>query len=208
MNINWHGQFCFQITTNQKKGEQVSVLIDPLEEGVGLKLPKLKTDILLTTHENKLGLPEMIGDETLLISGPGEYEIKEVFIQGIPIEKSKTTIYTIMAEEIRLCHLGNLAAEELTSKQLDEIGEIDILFVPVGGGSAMGPEKAAKIIKQIEPRIAIPMNYQLPGLKLPLGELSQFLNEMGIETVEEQNKLSIKSKDLPLENTTVMVIKP
>lgn len=206
MNINWYGQFCFQITVIPKKGEQVSVLIDPLEEGIGLNLPKLKTDILLSTHDGNLKLKDMVGAETFLINEPGEYETKEVFIQGVAVEK--TIIYIIVAEEMRICHLGNLDIGELSSNQMDDIGEIDILLVPVGGFSAMGPEKAAKIIKQIEPRIVIPMNYQLPGLKEKVGELSQFFNEMGMESAEEQNRLSIKKKDLPLENTIITVVKP
>lgn len=213
MIVAWYGQFCFQLTTIPKKGEQVSIVIDPLGKDSGLKLPRLKTDILLATHDaNSKNEAVVFNNGHFLITDPGEYEVKGVFVQGIPVigngGKKKTTIYIIATEGIKICHLGNLALEELSSEQMDEIGEVDILMISVGGDGAMDSKQAAKIIKQIEPRLVIPMNYKIPGLKIKLEGLQQFLNTMGIESVESQNKLSIKKRDLPTEKTTVMVIKP
>ena len=211
MIITWYGQFCFQITTSPKKGEQVSIVIDPFEKGSGLKLSKIKTDILLSTHDDSSKNEAIVfNNGHILIASPGEYEAKGVFIQGIPVieQDKRTTIYTIIAGGIRICHLGDLALEELSSEQMDQIGEVDILLVSVGGGKATDSKQAAKIVKQIEPRLVIPMNYNIPGLKAKQEDLQQFLNVMGLESVESQNKLSIKKKDLPTEKTTVMVIKP
>ncbi len=213
MIIIWHGQFCFHITTSPKKGEQVSILIDPLEKDSGLKLAKTKTDILLTTHNaNPKNEAIVFNNDHISITSPGEYEAKGVFVQGISVvekeKKKKTTIYIFIAGGIRICHLGDLALEELSSEQMDKIGEVDILMVPIGGGNALDPKQAGKIIKQIEPRLVIPMNYMIPGLKEKKEDLQQFLNVMGLESVESQNKLSIKKKDLPTAKTTVMVIKP
>ncbi len=211
MIIIWHGQFCFQITTSPKKGEQVSILIDPLEKNSGLKLAKTKTDILLATHnDNPKNEAIVFNNGPILITSPGEYEAKGVFVQGISVveKKKKTTIYTLTAGGIRICHLGDLALEELSPEQMDKIGEVDILMVSVGGGDALDSKQAGKIIKQIEPRLVIPMNYRIPGLKEKVENLQQFLNVMGLESIESQNKLSIKKGDLPTEKTTVMVIKP
>ena len=212
MIIIWHGQFCFQITTSPKKGEQVSIIIDPLEKDSGLKLAKIKTDILLATHNANFKNEALVfNNDHILITSPGEYEAKGVFVQGISVvekeKKKKTTIYIFIAGGIRICHLGDLALEELSPEQMDKIGEVDILMVPVGGNNALDPKQAGKIIKQIEPRLVVPMNYSIPGLKEKQEDLQQFLNVMGLESVESQNKLSIKKKDLPTEKTTVMVIK-
>lgn len=207
MIIIWHGQFCFQIATSPKKGEQVSIVIDPFGKDCGLKPSRIKTDILLTTHgENSKNEAIVFNDSPFLIASPGEYEAKGIFVQGIPIveeEKKKTIIYTVLAEGIKICHLGHLTLDELSPEQLDQFGEIDILMISVGD-----PKQASKLIKQIEPRLVIPMNYNIPGLKTKTEDLQQFLNVMGIESIESQSKLSIKKKDLPTEKTTVMVIKP
>ncbi len=109
-----------------------------------------------------------------MIEEPGEYEVKDIFIQGIPSfhdeeegkKRGQNTIYTIEAEGIRLCHLGDLGQKELNSDQLEKIGDIDILMVPVGGVYTINSKGAAKIISQIEPRLIIPMHYHIPRLKI------------------------------------------
>jgi len=164
MHIIWRGQFRFQILVSPIKGEQVKLTIDP---------PKLEVNA---------------GESPFLIEGPGEYEIKDIFIQGIA-SFYPNTIYTIDAEEMRLCHLGDFNQKELTPEQLDKMGDIDILLVPAG---------ASKIVSQIEPRIVI-----------PTGEgISKFLKAMGRKTIAPQPKILIKKKDLPKEETKVIVLKP
>lgn len=163
MHIIWKGQFRFQLITAPVKGEQVYINIDS---------PKVE----LKT-----------GDGPFFIDGPGEYEIKDIFLQGIPAGP-QNTIYTIEAEGIRLCYLGNFDQKELTPDQLDKLGDTDILMVPA---------QMAKIVSQIEPRIVIPM-----------GEgVNKFLKEMGRKSVQSQPKLLIKKKDLPQE-MKIVVLKP
>lgn len=212
MNINWYGQSCFQINLSREKNNPVSVLIDPFdEEYVGLKLPRnLGADVVLVTHEHKdHNNTKRVSGSPFIISGPGEYDIKSVYIQGIPAfhdnskgaEKGSITIYTIKAEEIKLCHLGDLGQKELTSEQLDKIGEINILMVPVGG-------EAIKIISQIEPNIIIPMHYHIPGLKIKLDGVDKFLKCLGIKSLEPLPKLSIKKKDISEDEAKVITLQP
>ena len=217
MQIIWHGQSCFQIITNQAKNGQRTIVIDPFDETLGLRVPKLEADILLVTHghydHNNV---KAVGGNPFLISGPGEYEAEDVFIQGIPAFHDKTkgksqgenTCYTIETEEIRLCHLGDLGQSELTEQQLQAMGEIDILMVPVGGIYTIDGEGASKIISQIEPKIVIPMHYSLPKLKIKLEGIEKFLKVMGKKEIESLSKLSIKQKELPLEEMEIVVLNP
>ena len=214
MHIIWHGQSCFQILAARAKAEQVSIAIDPFEATIGLKPPSFSADALLITHSHPdHNNKKAIKGDPLVIDGPGEYEIKDVFIEGIPSwhdeeGKQLNTIYVIEAEEMRLCHLGDFGQKELTTEQLDKIGDIDILMVPVGGVYTVDAKGAAKVIAQIEPRIIIPMHYHIPKLKVKLDGVDKFLKEMGRKSVEAQPKLLMKKKDLPAEETSIVVLKP
>jgi len=217
MNIFWHGQSCFQIISSQGKNNHVNIVIDPYSEDIGLKVSKLEADIVLITHNHHdHNNVKAVGGNPFLVSGPGEYEIKEVFIQGIPAfhdsssgkERGVNTIYTIEAEELRLCHLGDLGQKELTPEQIDKIGQVDILMIPVGGIYTISAKEAVKIMSQIEPNIIIPMHYQLPKLKLKLDGLDKFLKTMGIKKLDSLPKLSIKKKDVLSEEAKIIVLNP
>ncbi len=191
--------------------------MDPFTEETGLSLPKLDSEILLITHDHydHNNIKEVAGSP-FLIQGPGEYERKDIFIQGIPSyhddkegkERGRNTIYTIEAEEMNLCHLGDFGEKELSPEQLEKIGDVDILMVPIGVTFTLDAKGAAKIISQIEPRIVIPMHYHLPKLKEKIDGLEPFLKEMGQKSVESQPKLLIKKKDLTAEETKVVVLQP
>jgi len=176
MNIQWHGQSCFQIIARREKNSPISIVIDPFDESLGLRVPKLEADILLITHSHrdhnnvKAVSATTSGSSPFLISGPGEYEVKEVYIQGIHSwhderegrERGENTIYTIEAEDLKLCHLGDFGQKELTEEQLEKIGEVDVLMIPVGGVYTISAKEAIRVMSQIEPKIIIPMHYQIP----------------------------------------------
>jgi len=221
MNITWYGQSCFKIVASQGKNSQVSIVTDPFLEEVGLKLPKLEADILLISHsygdQNNLKV-KVVGGSPFLISGPGEYDVKKVYIQGIyswcdekeDQKLGENTIYTIEIEDLKLCHLGDIRQRELSAFQIEKIGDVDILMVPVGGVLTVDSKTAAKIISQIGPKIVIPMHYQIPKLKakVKLEGLDKFLKVMGVKTAEALNKLLIKKKDLSGEGMKIVVLKP
>lgn len=214
MNIIWHGQSCFQITSSQSKSGQVNIVIDPFDDSLGLRAPKLEADILLTTRKDYEHSGEKnIGGSPFIVDGPGEYEIKEIFIMGIPApssekEKSFNTIYTIEAEEIKICHLGFFNQKELTDEQVEKIGETDILMIPVGGNDVISAKEAIKIMSQIEPKITIPMYYQIPKLKTNLEGVDKFLKAMGVKKVETLPKLSIKKKNISSDEAKIIILNP
>jgi len=208
MNISWHGLSCFEISTSQNKNHQVNIVIDPFDENLGLRLPKLEADILLITDLNQKNNTKAVTGDPFIINGPGEYEIKDVYIEGAPVldEKNLTTIYTIEAEDLRICHLGNFKKSELSPDQVDKLGEIDILMVPIGG--SISAKEAIKIMSQIEPHITIPMQYHLPKLKVKLDGLDKFLKALGIKKIETLPKLSIKKKNILPDEAKIIALEP
>jgi len=217
MTIQWHGQSCFQIIARREKNNQVSIVIDPFDEALGLRVPKLEADILLTTYSHSdHNNVKVVAGQPFLISGPGEYEVKEVYIQGIHSwhderegkERGENTIYTIEAEDLKLCHLGDFGQKELTEEQLEKIGEVDILMIPVGGVFTISAKEATRVMSQIEPKIIIPMHYQIPKLKLKLEGVDKFLKVVGIKSIAPESKLSIKKKDIVQEEVKIVVLKP
>jgi len=217
MNINWHGQSCFQISSTRGKDNHVSIVIDPFDESIGLKVPKLQADILLVTHDHSdHSNIKAVSGQPFIIKGPGEYDIKKVFIQGISgyhdnaqgAQRGGITIYTIETEGIRLCHLSDLGQKELSPSQLDKIGDIDILMIPVGGVYTIDAAEAIKVIAQIEPRIIIPMHYKIPKLKIKLDDIDKFLKNLGIKKQESLPKLSIKKKDISIEEAKIIILQP
>lgn len=202
MNITWYGQACFRLESRDTR-----VLIDPFGKEIGLKIPRFNETIVLVTHNHHdHNNVEGMAGETFIIRGPGEYEKSDVQIVGIQSfhdntqgsERGLNTIYVIKMEDIKICHLGDLGQHELTDEQIELIGGVDILMVPVGGTYTIDGKEAAAIVKQIEPKIIIPMHYKVPGLTVKLESAEDFLKEVGIKP-EEVESYKITAKTLPQE---------
>lgn len=215
--ISWFGQSCFQINISNSKEHSVTIVIDPFDETIGLKVPSLSADLVLVTHNHHThNNIKAIKGNPFLIQNPGEYEIKKVYIEGIlafhdnkqGAERGEVTIYTIKGENLKFCHLGGLGQSQLFDEQLEKIGAVDILMIPVGGVFTISAGEAQKIISQIEPKIVIPMHYQLPGIKLKLEDLKRFLKIMGENSLTYQKKLLIKEKNLPKEGMEIIPLLP
>jgi L-ascorbate metabolism protein UlaG (beta-lactamase superfamily) len=177
--IYWAGQSCFQISVSNGKDNSADIVIDPVGSSTA--------DILLLTNKKLEG--GKVRGEPFKIDGPGEYEIKGVFVQGI--SSSSNTIYIIESEDMRFCHLGNFDQKELTDEQLEKIDGVDILMVPAEN------EWVQKIIGQIEPKIVIPMLYS---------SSAKFLKAMGKQSIAPVEKLTIKASALPKEGALEIVV--
>lgn len=219
MQIVWKGQACFSIVITRGKQEQVKILIDPFEDSIGLKLPPQEADIVLVTHgHSDHNNVKIVKGDPFIIDSPGEYEVKSVFVQGVTTfhddvqgkERGLNTIYTITAEGITLCHMGDFGQKELTPEQVDKIGDVHVLMIPVGGTYTINGKEAGKVISQIEPKIIIPMHYALPKLKPNLAKVEEFLQVMGKKGLEPQGKLSLKAKDVAGETkeAEIVVMRP
>jgi L-ascorbate metabolism protein UlaG (beta-lactamase superfamily) len=200
VDINWLGHSCFRI-----KGNQAVIITDPFPPDLGYSLGKQTADIVTVSHQHPShSYTEGIGGEPKIISGPGEYEISGVLIIGIATfhdsvrgqTRGKNTVYLIEIDGITICHLGDLG-HVLTSEQVEEIGDIDVLLLPVGGVSTINAAMAAEVIRQLEPKVVIPMHYKTPSLKRELDPVDDFFKEMGVGQIEPRNKLSVSRTNLP-----------
>jgi len=215
MIINWYGHSCFKITN---QGGHLIVLTDPFDKKTGLNPPRCSADIVTVSHQhydhnNVKAITGMEGNQPFIIDSAGEYEIKGVSIVGCRSfhdqeKKEQNIIYVMEIDKIRICHLGDFGQDKLEDKQIEKIGNIDILMIPVGGNFTIGAKRAVKIVNQIEPRIIIPMHYNLPGVKIKLNDVKDFLKEMGLNGIEAVDKLTIKKKDLIEKETEVVLMKP
>jgi L-ascorbate metabolism protein UlaG (beta-lactamase superfamily) len=215
MIITWLGHSAFKL---QGKGnsEVITIVCDPFQpEKTGLKLPRLEADIVTISHDHDdHNNVQAVKGDPHIITGAGEYEIKGVFIEGVPsyhddekgAKRGGNIIYRFEIEDLSITHLGDLGTE-LDNKQLSSLEGTDILLVPVGGIYTINAAKAVSVINQIEPRIVIPMHYQVPGLKLSneLASLDAFIKAISIKPRQEE-KLKIVKKDLPQDNMEVVVL--
>lgn len=200
MEISFIGHSCFRL-----RGRDASVVIDPYGKGIGLTTlvpSRFSADVLAITHDHPgHNNRAMVGGDPKVIEGPGEYEVKGVSIQGVAAyhddEKGArlgpVTMYSITLDEVVVAHLGDLG-HGLSEAQQDQLGSVDVLLLPVGGGNALAATAAVAVANQLEPRVVIPMHYKLPGLTLDLDEPRHFAAEMGIETIEYQPKLTLNGK--------------
>lgn len=194
MIINWYGQSCFRIQT-----KDIIIYTDPFDKNIGLRPPQGHADVVTISHDHyDHNNVVAFKDVDFLINTPGEFALKGLNIQGIDSlhndKGEKNTIFIIDAEDLRICHLGDLG-EVLSDEQVEKIGNVDILFVPVGEKVTLGVHNLMKVISEIEPRIIIPMHYKIEGLEIDLETVDKFVKEIGVGA-DTDSKLTIKKKDI------------
>jgi len=192
MEITWLGHACFRL-----RAKEGTVVTDPFGKGLGLALSRLQADVVTVSHDhaghNNAGA---VGGQPHLINGPGEYEIKNIFITGIGAfhdaeqgkNHGKVTMYLIDMEDLVICHLGDLAHVP-TQEMIEAMGRVDILLAPVGAGNSLNAAQAAEVISLLEPRAVIPMHYHTSGLATALDPLTRFTKEMGARSDPQRNPL-------------------
>ncbi len=191
ISIIYFGHSAFRI-----RGKRATIVTDPYGESVfGRVMTKVSADVVTVSHshDDHSEVSRVMG-EPFVIDQPGEYEIKGVFILGVSsfhdaekgAKRGKNNIYAIETDGVKICHLGDLG-HKLSDKQQEEINGVDILMVPVGGVYTLDASKAVEVVNQVEPKVVIPMHYQLPDSKIKLGTLEKFLNEIGEKKVLKTN---------------------
>lgn len=216
MVITSYGLSCFKITAGER-----TIAFDPPSRKSKLKSPYFQTDMVLISHDHDdhNGKEVLHGKDNALpfiIDGPGEYEYKDISVIGISSfhddaegkKEGKNTIYRILFEDIILVHLGDFGEKTLPNTIKEKLGEVDVLFVPIGGETVLDAEQAAKIAHAIEPRIIIPMHYDADNPKKKKDALKAFFDEMGISEAKPDAKFTFKKKELPVDETNIIVLEP
>lgn len=210
MVISWYGQACFKLQSGQK-----TIIIDPFDKKIGLAPPATNADMVLMTHDhfdhNNAGT---IKGSPFVIQGAGEYEYQDVRVIGIDSyhdnekgkERGLNVIYVVQYEGLRVVHMGDLGQHELTDEQVDRIGGIDVLLIPVGGVYTINGKQAAGIVHQVQPRMVIPMHYKIPSFTIDLETAESFLAEMGAKDQEPQEKITVKKKAQQEDERTEIVV--
>jgi len=186
---------------------------------IGLDLGRPSAHIVTVSHDhpdhNYVAGVKPMREKMFVIDGPGEYEVSGVLITGVRTahdthkgaERGFNTVFVIHLDDVVFCHLGDLG-HELTQAQLEEIGNVDVLFVPVGGGETIGPAEANNLISQIEPKIVVPMHYAAAQLSFEydLAPLDKFTHERGIKEIAPEEKLTVTAANLPPESDETRVV--
>jgi L-ascorbate metabolism protein UlaG (beta-lactamase superfamily) len=167
--VLWHGHSCFEL-----QGKSVTVVTDPFK-GIGIPEPKAAADIVLVSHghrDHNNVKPVLGKDGQVLESFVGFKEIKGVTVKGVATfhdnatgsKRGKNSVYTFGLDGVQFCHLGDLG-HELSSLTVEDLGRVDVLFVPVGGFFTIGPETATTVCEKLSPKVIIPMHYRMLGLR-------------------------------------------
>ncbi len=206
MIITYYGLSCFRIQAGD-----TSVVFDIPSKKSAIKPPRFNNDIAIESHshDGHSGAQDISDEkETFLINEPGEYEVKGVYIEGVKTYHDSSggkkhginTTYIVRFENINLCFMGDYGEKDLRPEVKEAIGKVDILFMPIGGGSVLEPETAVKVINQIEPAIVIPMHYSKKDF------LKSFMAELGVKDLKPLEKFSVKKKDIPEDKGTQVVV--
>ncbi|HDM23665.1 MAG TPA: Zn-dependent hydrolase [Candidatus Bathyarchaeota archaeon] len=213
--VKWLGHACFEIS-----GRKVTIVTDPHDGySIGLNPPRSEADIVLISHDH---FDHADGekyvkksDAKVLKAEKGVWSIHGVEIMGITSfhdkfqgrQRGKNIVYKFTVDEVSFCHLGDIG-HELADEQLKAIGKVHVLFIPVGGTYTIGPREAVNIIEKMNPNIVIPMHYRIPGLKLPIAEVDDFI-DVAEDKFEikylDGNEIEVDLKNLP-EKTTIYIL--
>jgi L-ascorbate metabolism protein UlaG (beta-lactamase superfamily) len=210
MEINWYGLSCFRLT---ERG-MATVVTDPYDHNsVDLEPLKLRGEIVTVSHDAPgHNFVASVKGRTQVITGPGEFEIGGVFITGVETNrKSKRStneprniLYVFDYDGVTVAHLGDLRRVP-SQTEIENLGGVDVVLVPVGGGKSLNAAKAAEIVSLLEPGIVIPMHYQISDGNLKLASLNRFLKEMGVGKIDPIPSLKITHTSVPSEARVVVL---
>lgn len=210
MEIIWLGHSCFRL-----RAEESVVITDPFPNSIGLKPdPRPATAVTISnTHPNHNNWEEVTG-EPQIFKSPGEYEYSGVAVRGVmtPLAlgsydlTTRNTAFSIQLDGVSICHLGDIS-EPLTSNEIDQLSPVDILLVPIGGGCTLDIERIHQTVQDLDPKVMIPMHYNIPNVNVPLGDLDVFLRLTGTSDVEPLARVIFTTSNLP-PNLQVSVLAP
>lgn len=210
MHLYWHGLTSVRIESSLGD-TSCTLLTDPYGSETGLRFPRtIEPNILVLSHQNReLFALDAVKQTPFIIADPGEYEIQGVFVFGTTLEGEGRAypfplMYRFEVEGMSIGYIGEIN-QAPSEESLNRLENIDILLLPVGGGSYLDAKKAAEIVKILEPRMVVPLAYATDGLTTPLASVDDFCKEVGGKR-QDAPKLKLARKDLPAEELVVCVL--
>ncbi len=214
MEIKYLGHASFQIKTKTAR-----IVTDPFDNNsIGIKFPKVEADIVTVSHQHPdHNGSSQVGGNPIVFDWPGEYEKLSVRVFGFQSyhdktqgsERGENILYKFEVEGMSILHCGDLGLVP-DDNFIDEIGEVDILMIPVGGFYTIDAAEAVAVVKKIDPSIVIPMHFNTPELKQEtfgqLTDVNEFLRLNGVDVVTPVDKLVIKKEELVQESTQIIVL--
>jgi len=201
LQIRWHGHSCFEITNDK------TIVTDPHDgKSIGIPAPSVQADIILVSHDhydhNSVKTVEKTGSK--VVTDSRKRSIDTVEIQGIDsfhdetkgAKRGNNIMFKFTMDNITFCHLGDLG-HTLDDETASKIGQVDILFIPIGGTFTVDDKKAWTVIKRIKPKIVVPMHYKIGGLSLPIAGIDAFLEQNPYNVIHVGNEIDIEKEDLP-----------
>lgn len=208
MDIHWFGHACFRI---RERG--VTIVTDPHPEELGYARPRIRADVVTVSHphEGHSALKGFRGSPRV-VDSPGEYEVGGVFVTGVSTfhddagggERGQNVAFLYDFWGLTVCHLGDLG-HVLTQAQVEALDQVNVLLVPVGGGSTITAVQAAEVVNLVEPNVVIPMHYWTEAAARDLDRVEHFLRVMGSSNVTSQEMLRISAGSLPDDTEIVLL---
>jgi L-ascorbate metabolism protein UlaG (beta-lactamase superfamily) len=211
MRIKWLGHSCFKISS--KNG--IRIVTDPFDDNLGYRIPSVETDIVTVSHGHyDHNFVDCLNGDFEVIDKVGDFNVKGIPIRGVHTfhdeeegaKRGGNIVYTFVVDDIKICHLGDLG-HLLTPSQLEMIGDVDVLLIPVGGVYTIAAAQAVEVIKQLKPAVVVPMHYKTKALRLNVDPVEGFEQLMGKAEKPTQQVVEIKKDELDKNNLKVYILR-
>jgi len=208
LEITWLGHACFRL-----RGRDAAVLTDPCPPATGYRIGRVAADIVTVSRNTpEHSYLQAVTGEPMVLTGPGEYEIGGVLIAGVftehgagrQDESGRNVAYVIDIDDVRVCHLGDIASVP-SRDDVEALSAADVLLLPVGGGSVLDYARAAETVSLLDPKLVIPMTYKTEAATAALDAVDRFLKEMGAEAKQPEARINLTKSSVP-GDTTVMLL--
>jgi len=201
LQIRWHGHACWEVTDDK------TLVTDPHDgKSIGIPAPSVRGDIILVSHDHydHNSVKSVEKENSKIITDSRKRTIDDVEIRGIDsfhdeekgAKRGDNIMYKFTIDGVKFCHLGDLG-HDLDEESVDKIGEVDILFIPIGGTFTVDDKQAWNVVNKIKPKIIVPMHYKIGGLSLPIAGLDPFLDKSKHKVIHVGNEIDIEKEDLP-----------
>ena len=201
LRICWHGHACWEITN------EITLVTDPHDgKSIGISAPDVAGDIILVSHDHydHNNVESVEKEESIVKMDETEETVLDILVKGVKsfhdesdgAKRGENIIYLFSMDDISFCHLGDLG-HELDEDAIQQIGDVDVLFIPVGGNFTIDADQAWNVINGIKSRIVVPMHYKIGGLSLPIAGVDPFLDKNKLKILKVGSEIDIEREDLP-----------